>query len=92
MNKTLLLGVLCGASMTLLTAASASEGRAPRTSYIVEGQSAEGVAKAVGKVGGQITHELPIINGVSALLTPSQVALLRRTAEPVAPGSNGPTA
>src|SRR6516162_3827143 len=76
-TKTLLPGVLCSASIALLSA-SATKAHEACTSYIVEGQSAESVAKAVDKVGGHITHELPIINGVSALLTRSQVTVLRR--------------
>lgn len=62
----------------MLLSTSATEARGTFTSYIVEGQSTESVAKSVRKAGGRVTHELPIIDGVSALLTPSAVALLHK--------------
>jgi serine protease AprX len=76
-QKTLFLAAMCGMSMTLLST-SATEARSARTSYIVEGPNTESVAKAVRTVGGRITHELPIIDGVAALLTRSEVDLLRK--------------
>ena len=53
----------------------------PRARYIVEAHGNVSAAKAVRSVGGRITHELPIINGVSADLTPRQVAQLREVAD-----------
>jgi hypothetical protein len=46
--------------------------------YVVEAGGAASVTQAVRRVGGRITHELPVIDGVSATLTPVQVAKLRR--------------
>ncbi len=47
-----------------------------RTSLLVQAASMEQAAEAVLEVGGEITHELGIIHGVSAMLTASQVSLL----------------
>ncbi len=51
-----------------------------RSGYIVEARSAPGAAREVRRVGGKVTHELSIVGGVSALLSPSEAARLR--AEP----------
>jgi serine protease AprX len=48
--------------------------------YIVEAQNSASATKAVQGVGGRVTRELPIVNGVAARLTPSQVARLRSNA------------
>jgi subtilisin family serine protease len=52
-----------------------------RTGYIVEAGAAADAARAVRGVGGLVTHELPIVNGVSALLSGSQAARLRNHKE-----------
>ena len=51
----------------------------PAHAYIVQTHGGQSASRAVRDVGGRITHELPIIQGVSAMLTPAQVARLRRT-------------
>jgi hypothetical protein len=43
--------------------------RTAAASYIVQGPSFAVTVKAVHRVGGRITHELPIINAVAATLT-----------------------
>ncbi len=48
------------------------------TSYIVQAVSLEQALGTVKDVGGEITHELGIINAVGANLTPSQVEFLRQ--------------
>ena len=59
-------------------AAPVKAGRAHATagSYIVQGPSYAVAAGAVRKVGGRITHELPIINAVAATLSSRQHATL----------------
>jgi len=49
------------------------------TGYIVEGRNGVSAAKAVRDVGGRVVLELPIIHGVSAVLSTAQVATLRKT-------------
>ena len=49
---------------------------APLTSYIVQAGSLELAVQAVQGVGGEITHELGIINSVGAHLTEEQRAAL----------------
>ena len=51
--------------------------RTAAASYIVQGPSFAVTVKAVHRVGGRITHELPIINAVAATLTPVQTRALR---------------
>ena len=53
----------------------ASETRAienTRSSYIVQGKTIDDAINAVQAVGGEITHELRIINAVAAMMTKSQ--------------------
>jgi len=50
------------------------------SSFIIEGESIEEVAAAVRAVGGQVTHELGIINAVAASVTAGQRAELRAIA------------
>ena len=47
-------------------------------SYLIQGPTAAAAAAAVTHVHGKITHDLPIIDGVAADLTPSQLELLER--------------
>ena len=49
-----------------------------RSSRIIQGASLEEVRHAVEGAGGEITHELRIINAVAAELTSGQVEALRR--------------
>ena len=46
-------------------------------SYILQGESTEVVAEVVRSIGGEITHELGIINAVAAKLSRSQLEQLR---------------
>lgn len=48
-----------------------------RTSYIIQGQSLASVRTLVTDLGGEITHELGVINAVAADLNAGQVAELR---------------
>ena len=67
------------------TALAATAGQLPAplppVGYIVEAHSAANATQAVRRVRGRVTHELPIINGVSALLSASQAATLRQRAD-----------
>ena len=69
---------LCGVVSAEIKVAAAPKAS---TGFIVQAQSATDAARAVRVAGGRVTHELPIINGVSANLNASQVAKLRRQAE-----------
>ena len=51
---------------------------APVSSVIVQGQDIQNVVAAVREVGGTVTHELSVINGVGASLTTTQIALLEK--------------
>lgn len=46
-------------------------------SYILQGATAEKLNQLVNGVGGNVSREFPIINAVSALLTPSQADKIR---------------
>ena len=50
--------------------------QAPRVSYIVQAASLDQAMGAVQDVGGEITHQLGIINAVGALLTGEQLDAL----------------
>jgi serine protease AprX len=65
------------ATATATPAASATATREQPTSYIVQAGSLAEAKAAVTKAGGRITHELGIINGVAATLSPAQAETLR---------------
>ena len=48
---------------------------------LVQGSDLAAVAEAVRAVGGEVTHELGIINAVGARLTPTQIRRLEATDE-----------
>lgn len=48
-----------------------------RKSYILQGAPPERLSQIVNGVGGNVSREFPIINAVSALLTPSQAEQIR---------------
>ncbi|MFT6700516.1 MAG: serine protease AprX [Pseudomonadales bacterium] len=45
-------------------------------SYIVQGKGSETLKTAVNSVGGSVSREFPIINAISAILTPSQAEVI----------------
>lgn len=49
----------------------------PAKSYILQGANSNHLNAVVGNVGGNVSREFPIINAVSAVLTPSQVDTIR---------------
>ena len=49
----------------------------PAKSYILQGANSNHLNAVVSNVGGDVSREFPIINAVSAILTPSQVATIR---------------
>jgi serine protease AprX len=63
--------------VSLLQPVAGAEVKLEQSGYIVEAGTTELAVRAVLAEGGQVTRELPIINGVSALLSPGQAALLR---------------
>src|SRR5215472_7265768 len=78
-NGTLIRLLAAALALVGATQAHASPPKASRASgYIVETRGQDSATQAVRRAGGRITHELPIIHGVSALLTPRQAARLRR--------------
>ena len=70
------------AMLGLLSAVVAGQAgaQAETKAYIVEADRTVAAARAVRQVGGRVTNELPIVNGVSALLSPGQAARLRKNA------------
>ena len=45
-------------------------------SYIVQGKGSESLVTAVISIGGSVSREFPIINAISAVLTPSQAEVI----------------
>ncbi|MGB8693745.1 MAG: S8 family serine peptidase, partial [Steroidobacteraceae bacterium] len=72
------LGTLALCAQLLAATPAHRSTAAASAGYIVQAHGGASAARAVRRAGGHITHELPIINGVSALLNPAQVAQLRR--------------
>jgi serine protease AprX len=70
------LAVTCGARQAGALPRAGAEPQ--KQGYIVEAAAAADAARAVHRVGGVVTHALPIVNGVSAELTPAQAGLLRK--------------
>src|ERR1700752_3784777 len=48
------------------------------SAYIVQSRGSQSAMRIVTSVGGLVTHDLPIIHGASAMLTPAQAARLRQ--------------
>jgi len=63
--------------VTFLQSAAFAAAKSGQAAYIVEAGGSAEAARAVRAVGGRVTHELPIINGVSALLSADQAVRLR---------------
>lgn len=47
-------------------------------SYIIQGTNSENLAAVVNNVGGNVSREFPIINAISAVLTPSQAEKIKQ--------------
>ncbi|MGB1254087.1 MAG: hypothetical protein ACPG8W_25985 [Candidatus Promineifilaceae bacterium] len=62
--------------MLVLVASLLLQPDSSKHAYIVQGESLASVKSAVAAVGGQVTHELGLIDGVGALLTEAQQAEL----------------
>ena len=69
-----------GLGLALLGAAALVQlpGQAETQGFIVQGADLAAVTTAVQGVGGEITHELGIINAVAAQMTESEIAALKR--------------
>ncbi|MDJ0917296.1 MAG: hypothetical protein QNJ05_05985 [Woeseiaceae bacterium] len=67
------LSLLAGFSGATLHANETRAAEAATQSYIVQAKSMDEAVWAVEAVGGEITHELRIINAVTALLTKAQL-------------------
>lgn len=63
----------------LLTPPSLAAGDAERLQVMLQGESAKGIAALVAKAGGEITHDLRIIDAVGALVTREQLEELQRS-------------
>lgn len=68
---------LLGTASLLFAVHPTDNDTAMRSSYIVQGQDLDTLRSLVSAEGGNITHELRIINAVAADLTPDQLATLR---------------
>ncbi len=71
--------LLSACATTLGPPAVHQEAEQTPTSVIVQGDDLDTVRAAVLEVGGEITHELGIINSVGANLTPAQLERLNRS-------------
>src|SRR5882757_2152547 len=76
LSRWLLAATVAGSALVL--AQPTGPHATPASSYIVQSHGTQSAARIVRGVGGRITHELPIIHGVSAMLTPAQAARLRQ--------------
>ena len=54
----------------------ATDSREQAKSYIVQGKGSESLKTAVTSIGGSVSREFPIINAISAVLTPSQAEVI----------------
>ena len=66
----------CTLGTTLI---AASAGAAKRSGFIVEAHDSASAAAAVRQVGGRVTRDLPIIDGVASQLTTAQATRLRKS-------------
>ena len=66
------MSVVLGCSLATAQCLASAESQV----YIVEAHSVAQAADAVREAGGAVTNELPIVDGVSAALTPAEVAYL----------------
>ncbi len=82
MRKTTTAGIigLAAIGALLLTGAPAGGPLAGEaaSSFIVQGRDVATAAEAVRAAGGEVTHELRIIDAVGARLTPAQIAVLEQ--------------
>src|SRR5437667_350562 len=72
------LWAVTAACSTQLLAAPATAPAGAASAYIVQSRGTESAVRVVRRVGGRVTHDLPIIHGASALLSPAQAARLRQ--------------
>jgi hypothetical protein len=87
MNGKLIAGLCCafGLAFAPLTFGATPETPAierevaTSSAYIVRGHSVNDIAREVRALGGEVTHELAIINAVAARLTSSQLRSLRQS-------------
>ena len=70
-------GALIGASQEDPVNYASNTAEQASAAFIVQAHSSEQAARLVRAVGGEVTHELPIINGVGARLVAKAVASLR---------------
>jgi len=56
--------------------AAAGNNKEQPKSYIVQGKGSESLKTAVTSIGGSVSREFPIINAISAVLTPSQAEVI----------------
>src|SRR5256885_11144662 len=72
LSRWLLAATVAGSALVL--AQPTAPPATPASSYIVQSHGTQSAVRIIRGVGGRITHELPLIHGVSALLTPAQAA------------------
>src|SRR5438105_2033633 len=75
LSRWLMAATVAGSALVL--AQPAAPHAMPASAYIVQSHGTQSAVRIVRGVGGRITHDLPIIHGVSAMLTPAQAARLR---------------
>src|ERR1700756_836127 len=67
----------CSAHVLAQPTAPPASAASAASAYIVQARGSQSASRIVTSVGGRVTHDLPIIHGVSAMLTPAQAARLR---------------
>ena len=76
LSRWLMAATVAGSALVL--AQPAAPHAMPASAYIVQSHGTQSAVRIVTGVGGRITHDLPIIHGVSAMLTPAQATRLRQ--------------
>src|SRR3989440_8025583 len=76
LSRWLMAATVAGSALVL--AQPAAPHAMPASPYIVQSHGTQSALRIVSGVGGRITHDLPVIHGVSAMLTPAQAARLRQ--------------
>ena len=84
LTLSMVVGALLGAALLLSGGTSVKEG------YVIQGHDMTTVKAAVPDVGGEVTHELGIINAVGAQLDARQLALLKEQDSVRGVYGNGP--
>lgn len=76
-----LLSLALALSFTYSTHTSKIAGDVRKTAYIVQGMAIDAMVETVTEAGGEISHRLPIINAIGAVLTHAQYLALTQSTD-----------